>query len=116
MSGAGLAPTARAQAVASCPVESLCVYGAPDFTGPRTVVAARLVEDRRDAGYPIDAPILSIANRTGFDLLYGASRPAVCIAFPCYQYTGDGRVDSDRDLASTLPTGQTLVVGRDYGR
>ncbi|MFI6985623.1 peptidase inhibitor family I36 protein [Embleya sp. NPDC050154] len=113
-----LAPTARADVAdtVSCPTGSLCVYSGQNLTGTRTVVPARMIEERRDAGYTITAPVLSIANRTGFDVLHGVSHPVVCIRFPCYQYTVHGRVDAGRDLASADAAGQPLVVGRDYGR
>ncbi len=110
------APTARADDATSCPAASLCVYSGHNLTGTRTVVPARAIEDRGDAGYTIAGPVLSIANRAGFPVLHGVSRPVVCIRFPCYQYTVHGRIDAGQDLASADSAGQPLVVGRDYGR
>ncbi|MFE5329203.1 peptidase inhibitor family I36 protein [Embleya sp. NPDC056575] len=119
MSTLVFAPTARADAAApdtSCPTGNLCVYSGESLTGTRTVVSARAIEERGDAGYTIREPVLSIANRTGFDVLHGVSRSVVCIRFPCYQYTVDGRVEAGRDLASADTAGRPLVVGKDFGR
>ncbi|MFI1379223.1 peptidase inhibitor family I36 protein [Embleya sp. NPDC020886] len=112
-----LAPTACADAVdpESCPAASLCVHSGHDLTGTRTVVPARDIEERGDAGYTVTGPALSIANRTGFPVLYGVGHPVVCIRFPCYQYTVHGRIEAGRDLAVADSAGQPLVVGRDYG-
>lgn len=110
-----LAPTAGA-AAESCPAASLCVYSGHNLSGTRTVVPARVIEDRGDAGYTVTRPVLSIANRTGFPVLHGVSRSVVCIRFPCYQYAVQGRIDAGQDLASADSAGQPLVVGRDYGR
>ncbi|MGC0416987.1 peptidase inhibitor family I36 protein [Embleya sp. AB8] len=112
------APTARADAAptTSCPTGNLCVYSGHNLTGARTVIPAQLIEDRSDAGYTIDRPVLSVANRTGFDVLHGVSRPVVCIRFPCYQYTVNGRIDAGRDIASADTAGQALVVGKDFGK
>ncbi|MFI6585371.1 peptidase inhibitor family I36 protein [Embleya sp. NPDC050493] len=112
------APAARADVgdAAACPAASLCVYTGDNLTGTRTVVPARVIEDRGDAGYTVTGPVLSVANRTGFPVLHGVSHPVLCIRFPCYQYTVLGRIDTGQDLTDVDWAGQPLVVGRDYGR
>ncbi|WP_331766252.1 peptidase inhibitor family I36 protein [Embleya sp. NBC_00896] len=111
-----LAPTADASVADSCPRNTVCVYTGEDRTGTRTVIPARVVEETGDIGYTVAQPVRSLANRTGFDLLAGTSRPAICIRFPCYQYELRERVLAGWDAMGLVDTGsEPLVIGVDFG-
>ncbi|MFF8785159.1 hypothetical protein [Streptomyces sp. NPDC015125] len=107
--------TTPAQAALNCPEESLCSYSEPALSGDVTVIPASNIEKAGTDGVKLPTSAQSFVNGTHFTLRYGLTRRAICVRFPCYQYSTLGRIAPGAQLPSLPYAERGLTVGQDFG-